>query len=139
MGVPITFLDKFNPDQFEIIGATESEGKGFSAGLWDADSGIAQPVVCGERKYKRLFIKHKRMYGIMGVPITFLDKYNPEQFEIIGIAKRGAGDPALKTKVYTRDDYPNYSDLNATPVIIQANGVPKNTYPRILIRRKIRK
>ena len=37
--------------------------------------------------------------GIMGVPITFLDKYNPEQFEIIGIAKRGAGDPALKTKV----------------------------------------
>ena len=61
MGVPITFLDKFNPDQFEIIGATESEGKGFSAGLWDADSGIAQPVVCGERKYKRLFIKHKRM------------------------------------------------------------------------------
>ena len=24
--------------------------------------------------------------GVMGVPITFLDKYNPEQFEIIGIA-----------------------------------------------------
>ena len=24
--------------------------------------------------------------GIMGVPITFLDKYNPEQFEILGIA-----------------------------------------------------
>lgn len=23
--------------------------------------------------------------GIMGVPITFLDKYNPEQFEIIDI------------------------------------------------------
>lgn len=22
--------------------------------------------------------------GIMGVPITFMDKYNPEQFEIIG-------------------------------------------------------
>ena len=74
--------------------------------------------------------------GIMGVPITFLDKYNPDQFEIIGMAKRGAGDPALKTKVYTKLDYPNYSDLNATPVIIQANGVPKNTYPRILIRRK---
>ena len=72
----------------------------------------------------------------MGVPITFLDKYNPEQFEIIGIAKRGAGDPKLKSKVYTKEDYPNYSDLNATPVIIQPNGVPKNTYPRILIRRK---
>ena len=23
--------------------------------------------------------------GVMGVPITFLDKYNPEQFEIIGL------------------------------------------------------
>ena len=23
-------------------------------------------------------------YGVMGVPITFLDKYNPEQFEIVG-------------------------------------------------------
>jgi hypothetical protein len=25
-------------------------------------------------------------YGIMGVPITFIDKYNPEQFEILGVA-----------------------------------------------------
>ncbi|EHJ8972758.1 modification methylase, partial [Salmonella enterica] len=72
--------------------------------------------------------------GVMGVPITFLDKYNPDQFYIVGMAKRGAGDPALKSKVYTKDDYPNYSDLNATPVIIK-NGVPKNTYPRILIRK----
>ena len=23
--------------------------------------------------------------GVMGVPITFLDKYNPKQFELIGI------------------------------------------------------
>jgi hypothetical protein len=23
--------------------------------------------------------------GLMGVPITFIDKYNPEQFEILGI------------------------------------------------------
>ena len=57
MGVPITYLDKHNPEQFEIVGATESEGKGFSAGLWDENSGIAQPVVGGERKYKRLFIR----------------------------------------------------------------------------------
>ncbi|MBR4218726.1 MAG: adenine-specific methyltransferase EcoRI family protein [Bacteroidales bacterium] len=74
-------------------------------------------------------------YGTMGVPISFLDKYCPEQFEIIGMAKRGAGDPALKSKVYTKDDYPNYSDLNATPVMI-IDGKPQNTYPRILIRKK---
>ena len=73
--------------------------------------------------------------GVMGVPITYIDKYNPDQFEIIGMAKRGAGDPALKSKVYTKADYSNYSDLNATPVII-TNGTPKNTYPRLLIRRK---
>ena len=38
MGVPITFLDKYNPNQFEILGATESEGTGFSNGLWHEDS-----------------------------------------------------------------------------------------------------
>lgn len=59
MGVPITYLEKHNPDQFEIIGATESEGKGLSNGLWDSKSGIAQPVVNGVKKYKRLFIRRK--------------------------------------------------------------------------------
>ena len=29
--------------------------------------------------------------GIMGVPVTFLDKYNPEQFEIIGITRAWDG------------------------------------------------
>jgi hypothetical protein len=24
--------------------------------------------------------------GVMGVPITFIDKYNPNQFEILGVA-----------------------------------------------------
>lgn len=73
--------------------------------------------------------------GVMGVPVTFLDKYNPEQFEIVGIAKRGAGDPALRSKVYTAKKYPNYNDLNAGPVIL-VNSRPKNTYPRILIQPK---
>lgn len=59
MGVPITFMDKFNPEQFEILGATESEGKGFSNGLWKEDSKVAQPLINGERKYKRIFIKRK--------------------------------------------------------------------------------
>jgi len=59
MGVPITFLGKYNPDQFEILGATESEGKGFSCGLWSPQSKVAQAVVNGRRVYKRLFIRHK--------------------------------------------------------------------------------
>ena len=31
-------------------------------------------------------LSRKSCNGVMGVPITFLDKYNPEQFEILGIA-----------------------------------------------------
>ena len=58
LGVPITFLHKHNPEQFEIIGATESEGKGFSCGIWRG--GIAQPVVNGKRIFKRLFIRRKK-------------------------------------------------------------------------------
>ncbi|MCM1505584.1 MAG: adenine-specific methyltransferase EcoRI family protein [Ruminococcus flavefaciens] len=59
MGVPITFLDKYNPKQFEILGATESEGKGFSNGLWIEESKVAQPLINGKRKYKRIFIRNK--------------------------------------------------------------------------------
>lgn len=60
MGVPISFLDKYCPEQFEILGATESEGKGFSNGLWISSSRIAQPLVATNRVYKRIFIKHVR-------------------------------------------------------------------------------
>jgi hypothetical protein len=78
MGVPISFLDKYNPEQFEIIGATESEGKGFSEGLWDGTSKITQPVIereresirdylsslriVGHKKYDRPYINNKRLY-----------------------------------------------------------------------------
>lgn len=58
MGVPISFLIKYCPEQFEILGATESEGKGFSNGLWKPDSHIAQPLIHSDRVYKRIFIRH---------------------------------------------------------------------------------
>jgi len=52
----------------------------------------------------------------MGVPISFLDKYNPEQFEILGMDDH-------------RMQYPNWRgrgpDLNGKP-----------TYRRIIIRHK---
>jgi hypothetical protein len=59
MGVPISFFNKYNPEQFEIVGATESEGKGFSNGLWDKSSGVAQAMVDGKKVFKRIFIKHR--------------------------------------------------------------------------------
>lgn len=74
IGVPITYMDKHNPDQFTIIGATESEGRGFSNGLFDEGSKIKQPAIpaaenVGDktrlkkngsiRLYKRIFIRAK--------------------------------------------------------------------------------
>ncbi|MCD8285758.1 MAG: adenine-specific methyltransferase EcoRI family protein [Clostridia bacterium] len=57
IGVPITFLDSFCPDQFEILGCTESEGLGHSNGIWDESSGVRQPMVGGKMLYKRIFIR----------------------------------------------------------------------------------
>lgn len=41
--------------------------------------------------------------GVMGVPISFFDKYNPEQFEILGATQRGCHDLVPDTKKY--DNY----------------------------------
>jgi hypothetical protein len=38
--------------------------------------------------------------GVMGVPITFLDKYSPEQFEILGATQRGCHAEVPDTKKY---------------------------------------
>lgn len=73
--------------------------------------------------------------GVMGVPITFLGKYNPDQFEILGITDRG-NEFKLKTKEYGKGDAPNPNDLNRRAAIRQADGTLKSTYARILIRRK---
>ncbi len=61
MGVPITFMNKYSPEQFEILGATESEGKGFSNGLWGKESKVSQPLVSQKRVYKRIFIRNKKL------------------------------------------------------------------------------
>lgn len=41
--------------------------------------------------------------GVMGVPISFLDKYSPEQFEILGATQRGCHDEVPDSKKY--DEY----------------------------------
>ena len=82
--------------------------------------------------------------GVMGVPITFFDKYCPEQFEILGMCEN-EDLYHLKTKVYPSAECkaaylekfgkPGTYDLNASGVII-ANGVKEKVYQRILIRKK---
>lgn len=64
--------------------------------------------------------------GLMAVPITFLDKYNPEQFEIIDALNR-----------YTILDYfgVNEDVQNRHSHCCNING--KSTYYRIVIRKKV--
>ena len=71
--------------------------------------------------------------GVMGVPISFLDKYCPEQFEILGITDRG-NEWALKVKEYTSFDTPNFADLNRRGAIWNS-GFLVSTYARLLIRK----
>ena len=59
MGVPVTFMDKYNPRQFEIVGMGEDNGRGYSGGIWLG--GSLKCLVNGKAKYKRLFIKNRRI------------------------------------------------------------------------------
>lgn len=78
---------------------------------------------------------------VMGVPITFLGKYNPDQFEIVGTTESNDPENVLRTRWYSahecRDAYlarfgkPGVYDLNAAGVV---EGV--KVFKRVLIRRK---
>jgi hypothetical protein len=72
--------------------------------------------------------------GAMGVPITFLDKYNPDQFEILGITDRD-NNSGLKTKEYTKNDVPKPGDLNRRAAL-KIGTKYKSTYARLLIKIK---
>ncbi|MCY3978833.1 MAG: adenine-specific methyltransferase EcoRI family protein [Chloroflexi bacterium] len=61
MGVPISFLDKHNPDQFEIIWTTDRGGDGMLEDMKLPHTRYDAPVIDGQGKYKRIFIRNKRM------------------------------------------------------------------------------
>ncbi|MCU6712414.1 adenine-specific methyltransferase EcoRI family protein [Paenibacillus sp. J5C_2022] len=83
--------------------------------------------------------------GAMGVPISFLDKYNPEQFIILGTSDNGLVDDELKktpglTQEFVDDYYKAggtgaYKEGNPTAGYY-ANGVAKMAYKRIFIKHK---
>jgi hypothetical protein len=59
MGVPITFMDKYNPEQFEILGNLGSyapDGYSLSSGIY----------INGRKIFKRILIKHKLTYDDSG-------------------------------------------------------------------------
>jgi Adenine-specific methyltransferase EcoRI len=64
--------------------------------------------------------------GLMGVPDTFLDKFNAEQFELIGIPFGNLGKSLGVTKNYR----------GRTDIAITKDGKSRCPYSRIIIRRK---
>lgn len=87
--------------------------------------------------------------GVMGVPLTFLEKHNPDQFEILGLS---GGDDFPMTKTYGKkvrvvDGVPMKSNTGTLRAVIRTEsfgsgthfdvGYPiKGVYRRLFIRRK---
>ena len=73
--------------------------------------------------------------GIMGVPLSFLDKYCPEQFEIIGQTQGDSG-KELGLKPYPRELKKLNPSLRDGQLYYIEDGRPEKPYARILIRKK---
>ena len=65
--------------------------------------------------------------GVMAVPVNFLNKYNPNQFKILGLCKRNQGTKYL-TKMYGDSKF----DAQAT---LKEKGELKRLFIRVLIKR----
>jgi hypothetical protein len=59
MGVPITFLDKYNPDQFEILAKTNSKDHAGEYLIGNDPTAMIQ----GKKLYHRILIRHKKGYN----------------------------------------------------------------------------
>ena len=65
--------------------------------------------------------------GVMGVPITFMDKYNPEQFEIVGASQRGCHPEYMELKKYD-----NYKEMRPDGTATGSSGSKTNGNPNIV-------
>ncbi len=68
--------------------------------------------------------------GVMGVPITFLDKYNPDQFEILGTSLELA---QPMSEIAEKGTYPIGGPNFYLP---NGDGTYRRTYERLAIRRR---
>ena len=60
MGVPITFLDKYCPEQFELLGMSASvKYHSDIVGIEFLGEEDARPIINGKNTYARVFIRRK--------------------------------------------------------------------------------
>jgi hypothetical protein len=80
--------------------------------------------------------------GAMGVPITFLDKYNPEQFEIVGQGRQDLCEGMVcMSEKFVKDYYRDggtgaYKEGNPLLGYYDNNGKAVIPYMRIIIKNK---
>lgn len=81
-------------------------------------------------------------YGLMGVPISFIDKYNPDEFEILGFDVLNPGEIGIQpvgdawVEEYKREGFTgHFTPCMRLLVMWDKNGV-KTPYRRMIIRRK---
>jgi len=79
--------------------------------------------------------------GMMGVPITFLDKYNPDQFEIIGTLESSDLHNPGRTKWYSAQDqkdafFRRFGVAGTIPLNMSGVIDDVKVFKRVLIRKK---
>lgn len=82
--------------------------------------------------------------GVMGVPITFLDSYNPEQFEIVGMDLNDSVEElGIKeignewVKLYRKQGGKGHITASMHSLVYTHDGKAVSLYRRILIRKKV--
>ena len=199
MGVPITMLDKYNPEQLEIVkfrkgddekDLTYTEGvspleaskqaskqadytvlqnhcqkdtvteslecqshsliNGVLNNLESSQCPLCQDVrpTIGQcltvSQNIQESLSKRYCNGIMGAPITFLDKYNTEQFEIVGMdLNASVEDLGIKeigaewVELYKKQGGKGHITAKMHSLVYTHNGKAVSLYRRILIRKKV--
>ncbi|HEX8273779.1 MAG TPA: adenine-specific methyltransferase EcoRI family protein [Longimicrobiaceae bacterium] len=89
-------------------------------------------------KYKEIPLDYA---GVMGVPITFLEHHNPDQFEIVGTLESSDPENPYRTRWYSAQDqkdayFRRFGEPGTIPLNMSGVINDVKVFKRILIRRK---
>lgn len=156
-GAPITFIDKYSPEQFEIVNAndyrkTEDVPVKPHGLIKDKEGAVKKNCVCQDMHQKKAlncsrleamdgispengnmqgFLLDRYCNGVFGVPITFLDKYSPEQFRIIWQAS-GNTKACCPEDILSSVNYRQHEEDRGGCGVVHG----KRVYSRILVQKR---